>query len=79
MELGDDRRLLGVAIQIPFMSQTLYTGPMVDKLGGTDISWILGLVVTVLIYYPVAKRSVVQPDSMIYPAPTETVRVVERD
>ena len=71
--------LLGVAIQIPFMSQTLYTGPMVDKLGGTDISWILGLVVTVLIYYPVAKRSVVQPDAMIYPAPTETVRVLERD
>ena len=64
MELGDDRRLLGVAIQIPFMSQTLYTGPMVDKLGGTDISWILGLVDTVLIYYPVAKRSVVQPDAM---------------
>lgn len=57
----------GVVIQIPFMAQTLYTGPFVKMLGGADISWILGLVVTALVYYPIGKRTVVQPDAMIYP------------
>ncbi len=58
---------VGVLVQIPFMSQTLYKGPFVDMLGGADISWLLGLAVTTLLYLPVARRTVVQPDAMIYP------------
>lgn len=57
----------GVLIQIPFMAQKLYTGPITKLLSGVDISWIVGLVVTAAIYYPVAKRTVQQPGRMIYP------------
>ena len=34
---------LGVLIQIPFLAQKLYTGPITGLLGGADISWIVGL------------------------------------
>lgn len=52
---------IGVLIQIPFLAQKLYTGPLTEKLGGADISWIVGLVVTALIYYPWAKRTMDVP------------------
>ncbi len=48
--------LIGVLVQIPFLSTGLYTGPCVAALGGADISWILGLIVPSLIYYAVARR-----------------------
>ncbi len=57
----------GVIAQIPFMAQAMYTGPITKMLGGTDISWIVGLVVTAAIYYPWAKRHNVAPAAMIYP------------
>jgi NCS1 family nucleobase:cation symporter-1 len=34
-----------VAVEVPFMNTTFYTGRMVSRLGGGDISWILGLAV----------------------------------
>jgi NCS1 family nucleobase:cation symporter-1 len=34
--------LLAVAAQIPFIDQAFYTGPLVARLGGTDISWVVG-------------------------------------
>jgi nucleobase:cation symporter-1, NCS1 family len=37
--------LVALAAQVPFLDQTLYTGPMVKVLGGADISWIVGWVV----------------------------------
>ena len=58
---------IGVLIQIPFMAQAMYTGPITKMLGGTDISWIVGLLATAFIYYPWAKRCNVAPDKMIYP------------
>jgi NCS1 family nucleobase:cation symporter-1 len=36
----------GIIVEIPFMSTSFYTGPMVAPLGGADISWILGLIVS---------------------------------
>jgi len=36
-------------------------------LGGADISWIVSLLVTSLVYYPLAKRSMKVPAAMIYP------------
>ncbi|WP_217370108.1 cytosine permease [Nonomuraea antri] len=47
----------GVAIQIPFLAQKLYTGPVTELLGGADISWIVGLAATAALYYPWAKRT----------------------
>jgi NCS1 family nucleobase:cation symporter-1 len=68
--------VIGIAAQIPFLAQTMYTGPITAMLGGADISWIVGLVVTAALYYPLARRTSNPPDSMIYPntgaGPTES-------
>jgi len=60
--------VIGILVQIPFLAQTLYTGPVTDMLGGADISWIVGLVVTAALYYPLARRTSNPPGSMIQPA-----------
>ena len=58
----------GVVIQIPFLAQKLYTGPITGLLGGADISWLVGLVGTAAIYYALARRRANPPDRMIYPS-----------
>jgi len=65
---------IGVLAQIPFMAQALYTGPIAEALGGADISWIVGLVVTAAVYYPWAKRTTDVPQEMIYPVGTVATR-----
>jgi nucleobase:cation symporter-1, NCS1 family len=40
-----------LAIEIPFMSLPFYTGPIAPMIGGTDIAWIIGLVVPAILYY----------------------------
>jgi nucleobase:cation symporter-1, NCS1 family len=51
----------GVAVEVPFVNATFYTGPFVERLGGADISWVIGLVVASALYYawnlPVARAS----------------------
>ena len=42
--------VLAAAIQVPFIDQTFYTGPLVKVLGGTDISWVVGGVAGVVFY-----------------------------
>jgi len=42
---------VGIAIEVPFMSQTLYTGPVAKMLGGADISWVVCLLVISPLYY----------------------------
>ena len=58
---------LGVLVQVPFLAQSLYTGPVTEALGGADISWIVGLVAPAVIYYLWASRNPVAPDRMIHP------------
>lgn len=41
---------IGIIVEIPFMSTSFYTGPLVAPLGGADISWILGLIVSAGLY-----------------------------
>ncbi len=48
---------LGIAVQIPFLSTTLYTGPVAERLQGVDISWIVGLAVICPLYYVLMKRA----------------------
>jgi NCS1 family nucleobase:cation symporter-1 len=43
--------LVAIAVEVPFMNTTFYTGPMVSHLGGGDISWILGLIVASGLYF----------------------------
>jgi NCS1 family nucleobase:cation symporter-1 len=37
--------VIALGAQVPFLDQTLYTGPAVKALGGADISWLVGFVV----------------------------------
>jgi nucleobase:cation symporter-1, NCS1 family len=48
---------LGIAIQVPFVATELYTGPIARAMGGVDLSWIVGLLVTSPVYYWLAGRS----------------------
>jgi NCS1 nucleoside transporter family len=48
--------LIGIAVEVPFMSTTLWTGPAASAMNGTDLSWIVGLVITVPLYYLLATR-----------------------
>lgn len=61
---------LGILAQVPFLAQQLYTGPVTELLGGADISWIVGILGTAAIYYPLARRTSNPPDRMIYPPGT---------
>ncbi|WP_136474387.1 cytosine permease [Pseudomonas sp. DG56-2] len=59
---------LGVLIQLPFIATSFYTGPLVEVLGGTDISWLIGLTVPALVYYLVARSAVQRiPERLILP------------
>lgn len=49
--------LIGILVQIPFLSTAFYTGPLVDPLGGADISWIVGLLVPGALYYALGRAS----------------------
>jgi NCS1 family nucleobase:cation symporter-1 len=41
---------IAVAVEVPFLNQQFYTGPLVSVLGGVDVSWIVGGVVAVVLY-----------------------------
>ena len=60
--------LVGILAQIPFLAQSLYTGPMTKVLGGADVSWNVGLIVPGVLYSVWGKRTARVPDAMIYPA-----------
>jgi NCS1 family nucleobase:cation symporter-1 len=49
--------LIGIAVQVPFLSTAFYTGPLVELLGGVDISWIVGLIVPGILYYALGRAS----------------------
>ena len=41
---------IGLALEIPFASQVYYAGPMVRRLGGADVSWVVGFAAAGLTY-----------------------------
>ena len=48
----------GILVQIPFVSNPLYTGPVARLLGGADVSWVVGLVVVGPLYWVVCREVV---------------------
>ncbi|POX65414.1 cytosine permease [Streptomyces sp. Ru62] len=65
----------GLLAQLPFLATSFYTGPLVDPLGGADISWIVGLAVPALLYWLVARRNTVagpNPERGASPSAVET-------
>ncbi|MFD7293989.1 purine-cytosine permease family protein [Streptomyces sp. NPDC059897] len=47
---------VGLLAQLPFLVTGFYTGPLVAPLGGTDISWIVGLTVPAALYWVLCRR-----------------------
>lgn len=43
-------------IEIPFMNTSVFQGPISKQLGGADIAWVVGLCVSVPLYYVLARR-----------------------
>ncbi|MFE1547677.1 purine-cytosine permease family protein [Streptomyces sp. NPDC058718] len=67
--------VVGVAVQVPFLATKLYTGAITKRLDGADISWIVGLVVTSVLYGLWARRTANPPAETIHPAAAaETVQ-----
>lgn len=58
---------VGIVVQVPFLAQSLYTGPVTTALGGADISWIVGLVVPAVMYYLWASRRPTAPAQTVLP------------
>jgi nucleobase:cation symporter-1, NCS1 family len=60
--------LIGILVQIPFLSTAFYTGALVKSLGGVDISWIVGLLVPGMLYYTLGRGSKLRaPPRLILP------------
>jgi NCS1 family nucleobase:cation symporter-1 len=49
--------VVGVVVQVPFVANALFTGPIARLLGGADLSWIVGLLIVGPLYYRLARRS----------------------
>ncbi|MCY1328222.1 NCS1 nucleoside transporter family protein [compost metagenome] len=61
--------LFGVIVQMPFIATGFYTGPLVAHLGDTDISWLVGLIIPAILYYPLARRGLRDiPTGLVPPA-----------
>ncbi|WP_318203165.1 cytosine permease [Streptomyces sp. SCL15-4] len=68
----------GLLAQLPFLATGFYTGPLVDPLGGADISWIVGLAVPALLYRLVARRvAPAVPPAVPVPEPGAGTSAVE--
>ena len=59
---------IGLAAQWPFVYQPDYTGPLVGKLGGADISWIVGWFVAAGVYLLLARVGSDRPGPALEPA-----------
>ncbi|MFE9388561.1 purine-cytosine permease family protein [Streptomyces sp. NPDC006784] len=68
---------VGLCVQFPFLATHFYTGPLVDPLGGADISWLVGLPVPAALYWllcrndtaHIPERTVLTPPGDSGPAP----------
>lgn len=48
---------VGLLAQLPFLVTHFCTGPLVERLGGAAVSWIVGLAVPALLYRLLARRT----------------------
>ncbi|WP_380173669.1 purine-cytosine permease family protein [Kineococcus sp. DHX-1] len=49
--------VIGVAAGFPFAANSWFTGPLAERLGGGDVSWIPGLLVTTAVYVALVSLS----------------------
>ncbi len=68
--------LIGIACEVPFMSTTIFEGPVARMWNGADISWIVGLVVAGTLYFVCARMGLVPvPGSAAGPPDTPEVGI----
>jgi NCS1 family nucleobase:cation symporter-1 len=48
--------VIGFLVEMPFIASPLFTGPVARVMGGVDLSWIVGLIITPPLYFWVATR-----------------------
>lgn len=65
--------LIGIACEVPFMSTSIFEGPVARMWDGADISWIVGLLVAGCIYFACAKAGLVPGGSARQPRPPAVV------
>jgi NCS1 family nucleobase:cation symporter-1 len=51
---------VGVLLQLPFINSKFFTGAIATQLYGVDISWLVGILATAMIYYYFAKKAQVK-------------------
>lgn len=49
--------VIGVLVQVPFMSTPFYTGALAEAMEGIDIAWLVGLIVSALAYITIARTA----------------------
>jgi NCS1 nucleoside transporter family len=54
--IGLSTYVIGLAVQIPFMVTPMFTGPLAEPVGYIDIAWILGFVVSGVVYLLLTRR-----------------------
>jgi len=62
---------IGIAVQIPFLSTTIFTGVAAKALGGADISWIVGLAVICPLYYVLMRSKMSDAELRLEGVPTD--------
>ena len=63
--------LVGIVVEIPFVNTTLYQGPVSKALNGADLAWLVGLAVTIPLYYFAAKRFAAGPMVAVRTVPVD--------
>jgi purine-cytosine permease-like protein len=48
--------VIGVAVEVPFISTEMFTGPIAKQISDVDLSWLIGLAVVCPLYYWAARR-----------------------
>jgi nucleobase:cation symporter-1, NCS1 family len=62
---------IGLAAEWPFVSQPDYAGPLVARLGGADISWIIGWIIPAAVYLLLARDGRNRASGHVTPALAE--------
>lgn len=60
--------LAGIAVQLPFLTSSIYTGPLAKALNGLDIGWLVAPVVTTAVYLAMGAGRNAEPAAQLVPA-----------
>jgi NCS1 nucleoside transporter family len=70
--------LVGFAVMVPFFSTGLYTGPVADALGGADLSLFIGLPVSGVLYWALARSIDVEAETRVAQAEAAELEAAAR-